>query len=104
MSSEGEKNAHTTLLFLMSSKDENNARNIIPKYLVEPRNGRDHFQIFYLTSIEEMGQELLDMKFFVNLVSHVLKKPKTIHEITLLEPKYLENTFFILNLLGPKKG
>jgi len=76
----------------------------IPKYLFEPRNGKDHFQHLYLTSIKEMGQDLLDMNFFVDLVSHVRKQPKKIHERTLLAPEDLEHNFFVLNLLRPKKG
>jgi len=76
----------------------------IPKYLVEPRNGRAHFHLLYLMSIKEMGQDLLDMYFFINLVSHVRKKPKTIHERTPLGSEDLEHSFFVFNLLGPKKG
>jgi len=94
----------TTLLFLRNSKYEKNAHNSIPKYLVEPKNGRAHFQLFYLISIEEMGQGLLDMNFFVFLVSHVRKKPKKIHEKTLLVPEDPKHSFFMFNLLGPRKG
>jgi len=103
-SSKGEKNAQTCLLYLTSSKDEKNDRNSIPKYLVEPRNDRAHFQLLYLMSIKEMGQELLDMKFFVGLVSHVRKKPKTIHEKTLLASEDLDHSFFVFNILSPKNG
>jgi len=89
---------------LTSLKYEKNARKSIPKYLVEPRNSRAHFQILYLTSIEEMGPNLLDMNLFIDSVSHLWKKPKRIHEINLLAPKDLEHYFFILNLLSLKKG